>query len=183
MQINSAKWMALALLLAITVSPSNVVDSKRQAKQQQPIDLMQLLNNTSNYFTSSSETPKQLEAQWAIKRQRFLRGGMKKAERSLYVSQGKAPVFILGAMKGAIVVVSVCEVSRVTGGTTALFSFLMKHPQLMSARQLNIPETDPSGRGLDRNEIIVNGIEKEPRFFMYPALYHLVCQNVIAAAV
>ena len=94
--------MTAALLLSIMLLTSDAAPLKRrdQGHDDMSIDLMQILNGTTNYYSSSMLDPVKVETQWSIKRQRFLTGDMTATEQSLYVSQNKAPVFILGAMKG-----------------------------------------------------------------------------------
>ena len=46
-------------------------------------------------------TAAQLESWWQLSKHRMLAGDMTDAERAMYVSRNKAPIFILGTMKGA----------------------------------------------------------------------------------
>ena len=90
-----AALLAAVLTLALLVSFAAARKSKLEA-----VDLMLLLNGTKNYYTQTSLSATQVEAEWALKRHRMLAGGMTIREKELYVSVNKAPVFIIGAMKG-----------------------------------------------------------------------------------
>ena len=61
-----------------------------------------------------------------------------------------------------------------TGGTTALWEFLIEHPQIIKSGQLKLPDFDPSGRGLDSKSPQPESTQKEKFFFEQPRLYHLV---------
>ena len=77
------------------------------------VNLMQLINGTNNYYTRTMLTPVEAEAAWTIKRYRMLAGEMTAEERALYVSSNKAPIFIVGVMKGAFETLALmCKLSQ-----------------------------------------------------------------------
>ena len=97
--------MRAALLAAVLALLLHTCTAVAVKPPQHIVDLMQLLNGTTNYYTQTSLSAAQVEAEWAIKRHRMLAGDMTAAERELYVSNNKAPVFIAGTEKG----LSSCE--------------------------------------------------------------------------
>lgn len=87
--LHSVYIMLISMLLLGSASPST------------PIRLMQILNSTaSSNFTLASYNPRLMNEQWASNRHRMLTGEMTARERELYVSGNKAPIFIIGTMKG-----------------------------------------------------------------------------------
>ena len=93
------------LAAAVALCFSLGVEAKTQ---QKTVELMQILNGTNNYYTQTSHAFKKAEAEWIIKRHRMLAGDMTAEERELYVSKNKAPIFIIGTMKGTSAMLGIC---------------------------------------------------------------------------
>ena len=94
--------MRSALLVVVIALAQHTCTAVAVKPSQHIVDLMQLLNGTTNYYTQTSLSADQVEAEWAVKRHRMLAGDMTAEERELYVSNNKAPIFVAGTEKGLL---------------------------------------------------------------------------------